>query len=109
MTDLLDLVREAEQLRDEGMAATEAADHTVLNDGYDTECIDREIAYRNRIGEPWSANDIREVLPGVRQPLIGARVRAAAMRKKMRKVGYTPSTLPSTHSHPIAVWRGVSS
>jgi hypothetical protein len=102
-----DLLAEAERLRDQGIAATEDADR-VLNDGRDTQVIDDCIATLNRSGQAWSANDLRSLLPHVRQPLIGARVRSAATRKLMRKVGYTPSTLPNTHAHPIAVWRGAS-
>lgn len=48
------------------------------------------------------------LLPDVRQPLIGARVRAAAIRKTIRCVGYTPSNLPSTHAHDIKVWRAAA-
>lgn len=90
-----------EELRDQGIAqTTEAADRQ------DIVVIDGAIASLNRQRKPWSANDLRDLLPEVRQPLIGARVRAAATRKQMRRVGYTPSTLPSTHAHPIAVWEG---
>ena len=91
-----------EALRDEGIATTEAADR----DAWDTQVIDQAIRHLNRTGRPWSANTLRDLLPEVRQPLIGARVRAAATRKECVRVGYEPSTLPSTHSHPIAVWRG---
>ncbi len=90
-----------EVLRDEGMART-----TEAADAADVAVIDQAIDHLNRRREPWSANDLRALLPEVRQPLIGARVRAAAMRKRMRRVGYTPSTLESTHHHPIAVWIG---
>ena len=92
-----------EYLRDEGhQRTTEAAD------AQDVAVIDQAIDELNRRGEPWSANTLRPLLPEVRQPLIGARIRAAAMRKEMRRVSYEPSTLPSTHSHPIAVWQGMS-
>jgi len=99
MTEQLTL---GEALRDAGMAATTAA-----ADAQDIAVIDQAIDELNRSGQPWSANSLRELLPDVRQPLIGARVRAKAMRKEMRRVGYEPSTLPSTHSHPIARWIGV--
>lgn len=60
---------------------------------------------------PWSANDLRDSLPVVAGSLIGARVRAAAMRKpvEMVKVGLTRSSLRSTHAKEIIVWRGVAS
>jgi hypothetical protein len=102
----LSLLDEGARLRDEGMAR--------VTENSDEECIrriDEAIAYWNRLGMEWSANDLREQFDDwealdSRPQLIGARVRAAAMRKEMRRVGYTPSTLPSTHSHVIAVWVG---
>lgn len=93
-----------EALRDEGMDRTTAA-----ADEADIAVIDDSIDRLNANGAWWSANDLRELLPEVRQPLIGARVRAKARRKEMERVSYTPSTLPSTHAHPVAVWRGRSS
>lgn len=98
MTEQLTL---GEALRDEGMART-----TEAADAQDIAVIDQAIDALNRNRVPWSANDLRELLPEVRQPLIGARVRAKARRREMERVGYTPSTLPSTHAHPVAVWRG---
>jgi hypothetical protein len=94
----------AEALRDEGMART-----TQAADAADIAAIDDSIDRLNANGVPWSSNDLRALLPEVRQPLIGARVRAKARRGEMAKVGYTPSTLPSTHAHPVAVWQGVVS
>ncbi|MGH3813446.1 MAG: hypothetical protein ACRDUV_13490, partial [Pseudonocardiaceae bacterium] len=74
-----------EALRDEGMARATAA-----ADAKDIAVIDQAIDELNARGQPWSANELRDLLPEVRQPLIGARVRAAAMRKRMRRVGYVP-------------------
>lgn len=92
---------EAAALRDEGMAAVEAAaDPRVIV------LIDGEIELANKSGRRWSANDIRDRLPVSAHQLVGARVRAAARRKDCMPVGYTPSTLPSTHAHPIRVWLG---
>ncbi len=93
----------AEALRDEGMTRT-----TDAADAQDVAVIDQAIAHLNTSGRAWSANDLRDLLPHVRQPLIGARVRSAALRKEMHRVGYVPSTLPSTHAHPIALWRGAA-
>jgi hypothetical protein len=106
----IDDLSEGERLRDEGTArVTEAADDE------DVTTIDVFIEALNADGEPWSANDLRARLlryyPQIleaKPQLMGARVRAAAMRKEMVKVGYEPSTLPSTHAHPIARWVGVS-
>ena len=90
-------------LRDAGMAQAEnAADPRIMA------AIDAKIAEFNASGRPWSANDIRDELPVSHAALVGARVRAAASRRprEMVRVGYEPSSLPSTHCHPIAVWTG---
>lgn len=92
---------EAQQRRDEGMARTETADR----DDIDKHIIDRAINHLNTQGRVWSANDLRHMCEHVRQPLIGARVRAAAKAGRIIHVGYTPSDLPSTHSHDIKTWR----
>lgn len=94
------------ELRDEGMALASAADQ----DDWDKRVIDQSIDHLCTLGEVWSANDLRELLPEVRQPLIGERIRAAARKSKknparIKHVGYTPSTLPSTHAHDIKTWR----
>lgn len=96
---------EPERRRDAGMARVTAA-----SDPLAVATIDALIAAANSTGQPWSANDIRDLLPPHRHPLVGARVRAAATRRprEMRKVGYTASTLPSTHHHEIKVWVGVT-
>src|SRR5687768_11624888 len=94
-----------EQARDGGMAAAEnAADPRVIL------IIDGLIAEYNDRGLHWSANDIRERVPVSAGPLVGARVRAAAMRRprEMVKVGEEPSTLRSTHAKNVAVWKGVA-
>lgn len=92
-------VTEGRALRDEGMARAEAADDT------DKDLIDAMILRVSSAYETWSANDLRRNLPDVRQPLIGARIRAAAKAGRIVHVGYTPSDLPSTHSHDIKLWR----
>lgn len=94
-----------ETLRDQGIAAAEhAADPRLIL------MIDAKIAEMNASGRPWSANDLRDLLPVVAGPLVGGRVRAAASRRpvEMKRVGYEPSSLPSTHAHPIGVWRGIT-
>ena len=100
-------VAEGRARRDEGMARTEAAD----TDDIDKGLIDHAIHEMCRpwFGRPWSANDLRRVLPDVRQPLIGARIRAAAKAGRIVHVGYTPSNLPSTHAHDIKTWRANNS
>ena len=89
-------------LRDEGHERTEAhADPRILV------AIDAKIDELNASGRAWSANDLRDLIPTA-GPLIGARVRAAATRRpvEMVRVGYVPSTLPSTRAHPVALWIG---
>lgn len=95
---------EAEVLRDEGMAAvTHAADPRLIL------TVDAMIAELNATGQRWSANDLRDRLPVVSPNLVGARVRAAAMRRpqEMVRVDRVRSTLASTHAHEIGVWVGV--
>jgi hypothetical protein len=98
--------REAEQGRDEGMRqAEDHADPRVIL------AIDAAIDRANASGEPWSANTIRDQLPTVTSKgLVGARVRAAAMRRpaEMEPTGrYPKSNLPSTRSARVTEWRGV--
>jgi hypothetical protein len=107
----IDDLSEGERLRDEGMARVTAA-----TDERHIALVDSLVRAFNRDGERWSVNDLRKFMERyhgdileAKPQLMGARVRAAAMRKEMKRVGYEPSTLPSTHAHPIAVWRGVAS
>lgn len=95
-----------ELLRDEGMeATTNAADPRLVL------MIDRHIAALNASGLRWSADDLRPGLPVTAQELIGARVRAAAMRKptEMVAVDRKKSTWPASHCAEIRVWQGVAS
>lgn len=101
-------LEQAAAARDEGMAKVEqAADPRVLLT-IDA-VIERAIATRR----PFSANDIRDQLPVANEHLVGARIRAYGMKRVdgepvMKAVGYTPSTLVSTHKHPIRVWVGTN-
>lgn len=94
----------AEALRDHALAAVNAAA------GPDQrKRIDDVIEELARNGEPFSANDARALLHGVRPALIGARFMAAAARKPplIRQTGNrVRSTLPSTHAHKIDEWIG---
>lgn len=94
-----------EQLRDEGMQ--QAEDHA---DPRLIIMIDNIIAKLNATGEPWSANDARDLLPVVCSGLVGARVKSASMRKpvEMVAVGEVKSNLPRTKTKRITVWRGVT-
>lgn len=92
-----------QQLRDEGMATVENGTDPRL-----ILAVDAVIAEFNASGAEWSANTLRDRLPVVPPALIGARVKAATMRRplEMRRVGWVLSDLPSTKSKPIGVYRG---
>lgn len=91
-------------LRDEGMrVVTEASDEQ------DRAVIDQAIRAMIERGRPFSANDVRPLLPpGIRSGLIGARFMLASRRKQIRKVNWVPSDDPGTHAHPIALWIGAA-
>jgi hypothetical protein len=96
----LDIFDEGRALRDRGIGLVEAA-----SDEASREAIDQAIRDMIARGRPFSANDIRPLLPlGIRPALVGARFLAASKRKQIRKVGWITSTDPRTHAHPIAVW-----
>lgn len=101
LTDDLSL---GEALRDLGMReATAAADPD------EVVRVDRVIkAWADR-HQPFSANDVRPELHGVRPMLVGARFRYAAKANVIRDTGeMVKSTLPSTRGHRIPVWIGAS-
>lgn len=56
-------------------------------------------------GEPFSANDVRALLPDVRRTLLGGAFLAASGAKAIVKVGYVPSSDPGTHGHRVALWQ----
>lgn len=88
-------------LRDEGMALAEDA-----SDEWERLVIDQAIRVVAERGRPFSANDVRPLLPpGVRPALVGARFMAASRRKQILKVGWVASTDPGTHAHPVAFWQ----
>ena len=93
----------AAALRDLGHATTtHAADPRLVL------TVDRVIAEANATGKRWTADDIRDALPVVAGPLVGARIRAAALRRprEMKRVGAKPSALLSARRAYIAVWQG---
>ena len=103
---VVERLHEAAAARDAGIEQVEtAADPRVIL------AIDAHIQAAIDSGRRWSANDIRDLLPVADEHLVGARVRSFAGRRVaghpvMVRVGYTASTLRSTHHHPIAVWLG---
>jgi hypothetical protein len=99
-------VAEAGALRDEGTAQVEnGADPRVIL------TIDAHIQKAIDSGKRFSANDIRDEFPVSDEHLVGARFLSFAGRRVdghplMKRVGFEPSSLGSTHKHPIAVWLG---
>lgn len=93
-------IKAARAARDEGIAQAEDADRS----GWDKALIDQAIAVFAGTGMPFSANDLRPLLPDVRPALMGARFMAAAHRDEIRHVGWTTSTKENTHSKPVAQW-----
>lgn len=99
--DLLSLCRDA---RDEGIAQVEAA-----SDDWMRATVDQAIKAVADRGLPFSANDVRGLLPlGIRPALMGARFRYAATSGLVQRIGYVPSTDPGTHAHPVAQWLRVA-
>lgn len=99
-------VAEAGALRDEGVAQVEnGADPRVILS------IDAKIQQAIDAGRRFSANDIRDEFPVSDEHLVGARFISFAGRRVdghplMKRVDFEPSSLGSTHKHPIAVWLG---
>lgn len=72
---------------------------------WDRNLIDQAIDAFADLGEPFSANDVREVLPAdVRTTLMGARFTAAAKAGLIQSVGLITSTKRNTHAKPVAKW-----
>lgn len=90
--------------RDEGMRQAEEADRS----GWNAALIDQAIDVFAATGRPFSANDVRVVLPDdLPGPLFGARFSAASTQKRIRFVGYVRSTKKNTHGKPVGLWRGI--
>lgn len=96
----LELIEEARKARAAGMALAQEADR----DGWDKKTIDQAIHAFAGTGRPFSANDLRPLLPEVRSALMGARLYAASIRGLIRKCGQETSTKKNTHAKPVARW-----
>jgi hypothetical protein len=56
--------------------------------------------------DTFSCNQLRDVLPELGHGFLGAAINALRAGGVIQHTGqYVPSTSPSTHGHPIAVWR----
>lgn len=74
------------------------------DDEWDRRVIDQCIRAFVKQGRPFSANDMRPLLPEVRKCLISRRLIAAQDERLIRYVGVTPSTLASTKSARVNVY-----
>lgn len=99
-----DAIAAARAARDEGMAQAEDA-----GSDWDKALIDQAIAAFAATGEPFSANDLRPLLPDVRTSLMGSRFYAASVRGEIQALGTTTSTKKNTHSKGVGLWLGVPS
>lgn len=98
-----ELIAEACALRDAGMAQAEDA-----ASDWDINLIDQAIGWFAQTGQPFSANDIRPLLPcDINcRGLMGGRFSAAYTREEIRPIGERSSLKPNTHNKRINVWIG---
>jgi hypothetical protein len=88
-----------------GWAAYKAATEEYgPSDDWDRKVIDQCIRAFVKQGRPFSANDMRPLLPEVRKCLISRRLIVAQNDGLIRYVGVTPSTLKSTKSARVNVY-----
>jgi hypothetical protein len=102
--DLHATIAECIAARNEGIAQAEDADRS----GWNKALIDQAIDALALTRQPFSANDVRVLLPDdLPGPLFGARFQHAANnRGVIRFHGWTSSSKKNTHAHPIKVWIG---
>lgn len=70
---------------------------------------DKAIALLALSGEPFSADDVREIAgpPEDHPNACGARFLAASRSGLVRRVGYRKSSRAVLHAHPVALWEGI--
>ena len=73
---------------------------------WDCSVIDQAILAAAGTGQPFSANDIRDRLPEVRRPAVGARFNALRQRGLIQIVGEVRSTDVGTHGKKIGLYVG---
>lgn len=89
----------AREARDAGMARTVAAHPD------DAARVDAVLARFIATGRPFSANDTRPYLAGVKGSVVGSCWRAASQARRIVRTGRRfPSTDPGTHAHHIDEW-----
>lgn len=90
----------ARELRDEGMQRTTIAHPD------DAARVDAVLTRFIATGRPFSANDTRPHLVGVKGSVVGSRWGAASRAGRIKRTGRRfPSTDPGTHLHHIDEWR----
>ena len=96
-----ELIAKAIAARDAGIAQAEdnASD-------WDKALIDQAIAFFAKTGQPFSANDIRPLLPADIncRGLMGGRFTAAYNRREIQPIGDHPSHKENTHGKRIMIW-----
>lgn len=105
--EIRDMIAAAVRARDEGMAWAEFGD--AERGGWYTALVDQAIAFYAHRGEPFSANDFRDLLPPdlPAKGLMGARFTSARLRGLIRAVGEATSTKENTHGKALTRWVGV--
>lgn len=98
------------RLRDEGVAATLAADHAINRDWRDP----IEVAFTEviRSGAQFTSEDIRarlapDVLVGMSSGLLGAVLQQARREGRIRQTGWSVSPRPSRHAGAVRTWIAV--
>lgn len=92
---------EGERLKSEGQQLATAAHPD------DRSKVEAAIKKLAASGREFSSNDARS-LHGVSGPVVGATFTAARKAGLIRAVGFTTSTDPGTHAHPVRTWIGAA-
>lgn len=89
--------------RDDGVWLAESA----FGAGWDRDLIDAAILHLARTRPQLSANEVRDLLPAVRPPLMGARFLAAARAGWIEHAGTIHATSASRHANRMGLWRSL--
>lgn len=90
--------------RDAGIARAEASDLL----GWDRALMAQAIDVFAERGHPFSANNLRPLLPDIEPHRIGAGFIAAVMSKRIVRVGQVRSTSVPTHNRKIGLYIGAA-
>ncbi|WP_019358028.1 hypothetical protein [Streptomyces sp. AA1529] len=94
----------------ERLAATDRdttlADITNRTSDWDRFLVEQAIFCLGLANDEFSANSMRDLLPKLAHGHLGAAFNALRSSGVIEHTGqYVPSTSPTTHGHPVAVWR----